>query len=121
VPNVIHFEIGVDDPQGAAAFYSRVFDWKIEQSKDEYWYITTGGDDEDSGIPGGITRRFDELNPTINTIEVGSVDRCARRITEEGGRVLAPKVPIPGEGYVQYCQDLEGNVFGIMEYDAASR
>jgi predicted enzyme related to lactoylglutathione lyase len=48
---------------------------------------------------------------------VQSLDEVARRVTEEGGKVLAPKTSIPGEGYVQYCHDLEGNVFGMTEFD----
>ena len=116
--NVVHFEFGADDPAAAAAFYAAVFGWDVDQAEDgsEYWYITTG-DDDDPGIAGGVTRRFDELSSTVVTIEVPSLDVFARKVTEEGGKVLAPKSQIPGEGYVQYCQDLEGNVFAIMQYD----
>lgn len=119
--NVIHFEIGVDDPDAAVTFYSQVFGWKIEKAEDgsDYWYITTG-DEEDPGISGGIVSRYDEWNPTINTIEVPSLDSCAKKITEMRGKVLAPKIAIPGSGYVQYCQDPEGNAFGIMEYDESA-
>ncbi len=119
--NVIHFEIGVDDLAASVSFYSSVFGWKIEKADDDsdYWYITTG-DDDDPGISGGLVNRIDEWNPTVNTIEVSSLDDCARKITEAGGKVLAPKIALPGLGYVQYCQDLEGNVFGIMEYDEAA-
>jgi uncharacterized protein len=121
MPNVIHFEICVDDLEAASSFYSNVFGWAIEPSEDgsDYWYITTG-DEDDPGIPGGLRSRFDEQNPTINTIEVPSLDSFAKKITEEGGKVLAPKISIPGEGYVQYCHDLEGNVFGIMEFDESA-
>jgi uncharacterized protein len=118
MPNVVHFEIGADDPAAAATFYANVFGWVIDQAEDgsEYWYIKTGEDD-DLGIEGGLTRRFHGLSSTVVTIEVPSLDAFARRVTEEGGKVLAPKSQIPDEGYVQYCQDLEGNVFAIMQYD----
>jgi uncharacterized protein len=119
--NVIHFEIGVDDLEGAVSFYSKIFGWKIEKADDglDYWYITTG-DEEDPGITGGLVHRFDEWNPTINTIKVPSLNSCAKKITELGGKVLGPKVSISGLGYVQYCQDCEGNTFGIMEYDESA-
>jgi uncharacterized protein len=118
VPNVVFFEIGADDPETAAIFYSRVFGWEIQQQDDgaQYWYLTTN-DEDNPGIQGGLSHRFNELASTVNTIEVSSVDQTARIVTEEGGRVLAPKIAIPGEGYIQYCEDLEGNVFGIMEFD----
>jgi uncharacterized protein len=118
--NVIHFEICVDDLQEAADFYSNVFGWKIERADgSDYWFITTGSE-EDPGITGGLMNRLDDWNPTVNTIEVQSVDSVARRITRAGGKVLAPKISIAGTGYVQYCQDLEGNIFGIMEFDESA-
>jgi uncharacterized protein len=117
MPNVIHFEICADEPEQVVAFYSNVFGWKIaEESGGAYWSITTGTDEE-GGITGGIMPRFDPLNSTINTIDVPSLDAFARKITEAGGKVLAPKFAIAGLGYVQYCADVEGNTFGIMEFD----
>lgn len=122
MPHVIHFEICVGDLESAANFYSNVFDWEIEQAEDgsDYWPISTRKEMGRS-IPGGLNRRFYELNSTINTIEVPSLDDYAKKITENGGKVLAPKISIPGEGYVQYCHDLEGNTFGIMELDKSAQ
>jgi uncharacterized protein len=118
--NIVHFEIGVDDVERGANFYSQVFGWKIERDEEsDYWNITTG-EEEEPGISGGLVSRFDEWNSTVNTINVPSVDICARKITEAGGRVVAPKIAIPGSGYVQYCEDPEGNAFGIMEYDESA-
>lgn len=116
MPNVTYFEIGADDVEEAAAFYSQVFDWNIEKAEDgsDYWYISCS--DDDPGIEGGICARHDEWNATVNTIEVESIDSCANRIAEAGGKVLAPKISIPGVGDLQYCHDLEGNAFGIIEY-----
>ena len=120
MPNVTHFEICADDMAAAIDFYSKVFDWKFNKMRDsDYWVITTGTD-EDPGISGGLLSRFDEWNPTVNTIHVPCLDIFARKITEAGGTVTTPKIPVPGTGYVQYCQDLEGNVFGILEYDQSA-
>jgi uncharacterized protein len=118
MPNVVHFEICVDDLDLAANFYAKVFDWNIQKAEDgsDYQFIITDKDDE-FAISGGLTKRIDEWDSTVNTIDVPSVDRCAKKIAAAGGRILAPKTAIPGVGYVQYCQDLEGNSFGIMEYD----
>ena len=116
MPNVIYFEIGADNPEEAAAFYSKVFNWKIEKAKDgsDYWNILCGEDDP--GIEGAVGARHDEWNATTNTIEVESINDCAKRVAEAGGRVLAPIISIPGVGDVQYCYDPEGNAFAIMEY-----
>jgi len=118
MPNVVHFEICVGDLGAAANFYSSVFGWKMEEvyPGSNYLYVTTGEED-DPGISGGLTNRIDDYNTTINTIEVPSVDLFARKVVEAGGRIYAPKIPIPRVGYVQYCYDIEGNAFGILEYD----
>jgi predicted enzyme related to lactoylglutathione lyase len=119
MPNLVYFEIGADNIEAAATFYSKVFDWKIEKAEDgsDYWYISTGdNEDDDPGVPGGLAARQDQLNPTVNTIEVKSIDHCARKIAENGGKVLSPKIVISGVGHLQYCHDPEGNRFGIMEY-----
>lgn len=122
MPNVIHFEICVDDLGSAAAFYASVFDWDIEPVKEDSEYLSIGvREGVDRDISGGLTVRVDEQNSTINTIQVPSVDIYARKITENGGKILAPKISIPGQGYVQYCHDLEGNTFGIMELDKSAQ
>jgi predicted enzyme related to lactoylglutathione lyase len=122
MPNVIHFEVCADDLLRAVSFYSKVFGWKIEKAEgsEDYWMITTGSE-EDPGITGGIVSRLDEWDSTINTIDVPSLDDFAKRITEAGGKVLAPKISLGGTGYVQYCQDSEGNTFGIMEFDESAQ
>ncbi len=54
---------------------------------------------------------------TINTIDVPSVDEFVAKITANGGQVVMPKTVIPGVGWLAYCQDTEGNSFGILQAD----
>jgi predicted enzyme related to lactoylglutathione lyase len=60
-------------------------------------------------------RRQNPSSTTVNTLEVPSIDEFSSRITEAGGKVITPKQQIPGIGYFCYCQDSEGNTFGIIE------
>ena len=122
MPNVVHFELYVDDLDAAAKFYAKVFDWKIEQAGEgtDYLLITTDPEDE-FALTGGITRRLEEFDSTVNTIDVPSVDRYAKRIAAAGGRILAPKIAIQKVGYVQYFQDVDGNSFAIIEYDESAQ
>lgn len=114
---VIHFEISTDDPQRAKRFYEQVFGWKIDKwgGPVDYWLIMTG-DESLPGINGAIKRR-EEKESTTNTISVPSIDEYKQKVEENGGKVLMPKMAIPGVGYHTYCQDTEGNIFGIMEDD----
>jgi len=115
MPRVIHFEIPADDPERAVKFYQNVFEWNIEKWEGpvNYWLVTTGEEDE-LGINGAIKERV-ENEGVHNTIEVSSIDEFIDRVKDSGGKLLMPKTEIPGVGYHAYCQDTEGNIFGLME------
>ena len=122
MPRVVHFEISAEDPERATKFYRNVFGWKIEKwgGPVDYWLIATGAESE-PGIDGAIRRREKPRENTVNTVSVPAIDDFMRKVGECGGRVLTPKQSIPGVGYHAYCQDTEGNVFGIMEADEAAK
>jgi predicted enzyme related to lactoylglutathione lyase len=42
-------------------------------------------------------------------------------VAANGGRVLTPKMTVPGQGYMAYCLDSEGNQFGIMQMDMKAK
>jgi predicted enzyme related to lactoylglutathione lyase len=119
---VVHFEIAADDPERALKFYADVFGWTMQKwdGPIEYWMATTGPESE-PGINGGIAKRRMPSETTTNTIDVPSVDEFQDKITGAGGKVIAPKVPIPGVGYFAMCLDTEGNPFGLMEEDSDAK
>lgn len=41
----------------------------------------------------------------------------SKKITMEGGKVVSPKMAIPGIGYLAICEDTEGISFGIIQSD----
>ncbi|MDD5082990.1 MAG: hypothetical protein PHU08_06410, partial [Dehalococcoidales bacterium] len=110
----------VDNPERAVKFYSSIFGWDIPKwaGPQDYWLITTGSDGE-PGINGAITRRTGN-NTTVNTISVPSVDQFITKIKRAGGKAVTPKMPVPGIGYIAYCQDTEGNTFCIMQSDSSA-
>jgi predicted enzyme related to lactoylglutathione lyase len=121
MPSLVFFEVSADDVKRAAKFYSKVFGWSVAPTEGagDYYMIDTGDEDE-LAVTGAIMERFDPADATVNTFDVPNLDQFAKKITESGGEVIAPKIAIPGVGYVQYCQDTEGNTFGIMEYDESA-
>ena len=118
---VVHFEISADEPERAVKFYTYVFGWNMQKwgGPKDYWLVTTGPDDQ-PGINGGVFKREGPVN-FVNTIEVPSVDDFAAKITKHGGRVVVPKMAIPGVGHLIYCQDTESNVFGILQGDPSAQ
>ena len=59
---------------------------------------------------------IDGATYTTNTTDVPPVDEYIDNIVAQGGTVVAPKMTIPGVGYLAYCNDPEGNIFGIMQF-----
>jgi len=120
MPRVIHFEFMAQDPVRASQFYSDIFGWSITKwdGPADYWLVTTG-EDGTPGINGGIAQSKDTNMPglTVNTVEVPSVDEYAAKVTDHGGTVVMPKMTIPGVGYLVYCKDTEGTIFGILQVD----
>jgi uncharacterized protein len=119
VARVIHFEIPVDDPDRAQAFYREALGWEISSwgGPVDYWLASTGREDE-AGINGALTRR--DANWAWIHVGVDSVDEAVARIEAAGGAVVTPKMPIPGVGYMAYCRDSEGNTFGVYEDDPSA-
>jgi hypothetical protein len=119
---VIHFEIPAGEPERAAAFYGKVFGWKFDKwpGPTEYWMVTTGKEG-DVGINGGMLRKPGPVAVTTNTIGVDSVDGAVAAVLKAGGKNIMPKTPIPTVGYFAYCEDTEGNVFGVMQADTNAK
>jgi len=118
---VIHFEIGVDNPQRAVKFYSSAFGWKIDKFEGsmDYWLVTAGAEGE-PGINGALMPRNGNL-ATVNTIAVASLEEAMKAVEKAGGKVTQPKMAIPKIGYFTYCLDTEGNTFGILQPDMAAK
>ena len=119
---VIHFEIPAAEPDRAAAFYGKAFGWKFDKwpGPMEYWMVVTGKEGE-PGINGGMMKKPGGIVSTTNTIGVDSVDSAIAAVLKAGGKNIMPKTPIPTIGYFAYCEDTEGNVFGVMQMDANAK
>ena len=117
----IHFEIQADDPERALAFYQQVFGWTATKWEGpiDYWLLTTG-DNETPGINGGLMQRLEPEDSTANIIGVPSVDDFVAKIMAAGGSMVMPKMPVPGIGFLAYCKDPAGNVFGVLQADTTA-
>jgi predicted enzyme related to lactoylglutathione lyase len=119
---VVHFEIPADDVEKLRKFYSELFGWKIERTPGpvEYWGIATVPVDEKGmpqrpGVNGGMMKRQNPEHKPVNYIAVESVDEYVKKIEALGGRVIAPKMEVPGIGWWALALDPEGNQFAIMQ------
>ena len=118
MPRPIHFEIPAENPERAMQFYSKVFGWKFNKWSGpmDYWVISTGQPGE-PGIDGGLMPRRDPNQPCVNTVGVANIDESLATVNTSGGTCVVPKMAVPGVGWLAYCKDTEGHIFGIMQMD----
>ncbi len=118
MPRPTHFEIPAENPERSMAFYQSVFGWTFQKwdGPMPYWMITTGPDSE-PGINGGLMPRQHPGQPCVNTIEVSNVDAVVAAVKNNGGGCAVPKMAVPGVGWLAYCTDLDGHIFGVMQMD----
>lgn len=116
---VVHFELAADDMDRAVQFYRDIFGWQFQQWSDGYWLITTG-DDASRGINGGLNKRTEPNETTTVIIDVKDLDESIGKIESNGGKVVVPRMAVPGVGYLAYGQDTEGNTFGMMQADSSA-
>ena len=123
MPRVVHFEIHAGDPDRAVNFYQKLFGWNFQKwdGPMDYWLITTGPDDQ-RGINGGLVRRQGEIDGQaviayVCTADVADIDASLKTALDNGAQIAVPKMPVPGVGWLAYCKDTEGNIFGMMQSD----
>jgi predicted enzyme related to lactoylglutathione lyase len=127
MPRVVHFEIHAGDPERAITFYEKLFGWSFQKWEGPmpYWLIITGPNDE-PGINGGLVPRRGEIDGQaviayVCTVDVDSLDSSIATAEGNGGSIALPKIPVPGVGWLAYCKDTEGNIFGMMQADPEAK
>lgn len=119
-----YFDLTVRSVKDARRFFEQVFAWRFRQfpMPYEYYRIEAGSPDE-PGIDGGIGALKDSPiagdRPTTQvTIPVTNLDEYIARVAAAGGRVVEPKLPIPGIGWYATCAEPGGLIFGMIQADA---
>ena len=117
MPTITHFDIPADDIERAKKFYSDLFGWKIEKAPGpmDYLFVYTKNEKGEEGVGGGIAKRDKPEDKITNFIDVPSIDEYMEKVKKLGGKVITPKMPVPGYGYLAVCIDTENNTFGLWE------
>ena len=114
---VVHFEIPIDEPDRAGAFYRNVFGWNVAKwGPIDYWTMTTGAA-PGPGAEGALTPRGEAPEGVVVYVEVDDIDRALHSIQDAGGTVLTDKLPIPTMGWSARFRDTEGNLIGLFQTD----
>ena len=115
-----HLALNADEVQRAKTFYETVFGWRFEPwGPPDYYQVFDAAD----GVIAALQKRR-ELKAGAKmlgfeaTMAVEDLDAAMAAIEAAGGRMLSPPVYIEGVGRLAYFEDTEGNLAGVMQYDA---
>jgi predicted enzyme related to lactoylglutathione lyase len=116
---VVHFEIPIDDPDRAGAFYREIFGWNVAKwGPIEYWTMTTGAE-PGPGAEGALTPRAEAPEGVVVYIGVDEIDHAMAKVKDAGGTLVTEKLPIPAMGWSARFRDTEGNLIGLFQMDPA--
>jgi len=116
---VVHWELLSREPAKVAAFYEKVFDWKIQHRPElNYRLVETGGA---GGINGGIIKPdHPEPWPGNMTVYIDVDDLAAyrKKVVEAGGKLLIEEQAVPGMGAFCLFTDPDGRMMGLWKQGA---
>lgn len=117
MPTIVHFDIASDNPERAKKFYELLFGWNMEvpPGMSDYYLIDTEDLNGEAGVGGGLGMRGDSSQKITAYIGVDNIDDYSKKVEEFGGRIVSPRISVPGWGYMIMCVDTEGNTFGLWQ------
>ena len=108
----VHIEIASTDPERTRKFLEDVFEWDFE-FRPEMEYHTY---EAPSGPGGGLMKPMEGQAPGIlNYLLSSDIEGDVRKIEEAGGRILQPKMEIPGVGWWALFQEPTGISLALFE------
>ena len=113
---VVHWELMSKAPEKVAAFYAKLFGWKIEHRPDmNYRLVDT---QTEAGINGGILKPDREGPWPGNMVLYIAVDDLAeyrRKVEEAGGTIHVKEQQVPGMGAFCLFTDPDGRMMGLWQ------
>ncbi len=110
---ICYLEIPANTAEASAAFYSKIFGWKVRERGDGNLAF-----DDTGGVSGTWVKEGDRT-PDERTriyIMVDSIATTLEAIESAGGRVITPRTDIgPNMGAFAVFADPAGNDFGLYE------
>jgi uncharacterized protein len=114
---VMWFEVLGRDGEKLRAFYTSLFDWKIDANNPiKYGLVNTG---DTRGIPGGVGQSAPGAGSWVTFyVETPDVTASLGQAQRLGGKVVMPRTVTP-DVTMGVFEDPEGHVIGLVEAKAA--
>ncbi len=120
---VVWFEIPFDESGRAQKFYKDVFGWQVNHFPEMDYYVATTAESDPQtmesktpgAINGGLMKKDDTAKHPLVLIEVPSIDDHLKKIEQNGGKTVMPKINAGNMGMYARVEDTEGNIIGLWE------
>jgi predicted enzyme related to lactoylglutathione lyase len=109
----VHIELHTQDPEKAKKFYSKLFDWTLEEYPDMNYTIIKVGE----GTGGGIMKSPmpDAMPQWVPYVLVGDVAVSTEKAKSLGATVLTDVTEIPDMGWFSMVLDPTGAAFALWK------
>ena len=119
----VHFEYHVSDTKWARDFYTGLFGWTYQSMPQGDYHLVVGeGIGIGQPVSGALTLRNAPVpqpgsgpRGAVLTFTVADVDATYKKALATGGAEAMPPTDFEGIGRLAYCEDDEGNIFGIIQ------
>jgi uncharacterized protein len=116
---VVHFEVIGRDGAALRSFYSRMFDWELQEigGPTDYGVVQRDGNtlDDGTGIGGGIGGGEHSDHVTFY-VQVADIRAALAKAEELGGRRVSEPDEVPGAGIlIAQLTDPEGHLIGLVQ------
>jgi len=113
----VHVELNTADPAKAKTFYSKLFQWQLEDVPNpavpdsSYTMIKVG-----TGTGGGIMKQVPG-GPSgwLAYVEVDDIQAATAKAKSLGGKVMKNVTEVMGMGWLSFIQDPTGAVLGLWK------
>ena len=113
----VHVELNTPDPEKAKAFYSKLFQWQLEDMPNPavpagaYTVVKVG-----EGTGGGILKQISG-GPSgwLAYVSVDDIHAATERAASLGGEVMKGVTEVMGMGWFSFIRDPTGAVLGLWQ------
>jgi predicted enzyme related to lactoylglutathione lyase len=113
----VHVELNTSDPEKAKAFYSKLFQWQLEEIPNSavpggtYTIVKVG-----TGTGGGIMKQVPG-GPSgwLAYVAVEDIHAATQKAESLGAEVMKEVTEVPGMGWLSFIQDPTGAVLGLWK------
>lgn len=111
----VHVELNTTDPAKAKAFYSKLFDWKLEDMESAVGTYTMIGVGDGTG--GGMLKHPMPGAPSfwLSYVLVDDIEASTQQAKSLGAQIIKDVMEVGDMGWLSIIQDPTGAVLGLWK------